>query len=185
MDDLPNVSKARNIAKEAANAKSGHHVAVACAVLSVCLERGKAASAEDSGHYITREITTQPDVVLRNRAADDRWFASLAPSDRYNYRRGSIESQPCNDGKSVTLTCIDGDPFAPAASTVFAELGRAHRRRDQTRCPEHIRNSAGTIVTDIIKRPVTATIAVRLRAKLICSPNCSLNRYRRFFGAAA
>jgi hypothetical protein len=28
---------------------------------------------------------------------------------------------------------------------------------------------------------MTATIAIRLRAKLICSPNCSLYRYRRFF----
>jgi hypothetical protein len=36
---------------------------------------------------------------------------------------GSIESQPGNDGKSVTLTCVDGYPFASAASTVFAELG--------------------------------------------------------------
>jgi hypothetical protein len=84
-----------------------------------------------------------------------------------------IESQPGNDGESVTLTCIDGDPFATAAATVFAELSRAHRRTDQPRCAEHIRDRAGTIVT--------AAIAIRLRAKLICGPNCSLYRYRRFF----
>ena len=52
------------------------------------LERGKAASAEDSGHYSTREITARLDAVLRNRAAVDRRFASPAPTGRYNYRMG-------------------------------------------------------------------------------------------------
>jgi len=95
--------------------------------------------------------------------------------------RGGIESQPGNDGKRVALTCIDGDPFASAASAIMAQVPWAHRRRDQTSCAEYIRNGSGTIVTAVIKRPMTATIAIRLPAKLICGPNCALYCHRRFF----
>jgi len=34
-----------------------------------------------------------------------------------------IESKSGNDGKRVTLACVDGDPFARAALAVAAKLG--------------------------------------------------------------
>ena len=44
----------------------------------------KSISAADPA----QNITTRLDAVLRNRAAIDRWFASPAPTCRYNYRMG-------------------------------------------------------------------------------------------------
>ena|SRR6266498_4847983 len=76
-------------------------------------------------------------------------------------RRG-IEPQPGNDRKSVALPGIDGYPFAAAALTVDAEFGGAYRRTDQTRCTEHIGNSARTIVTAVVKRFVTTAVAIGL-----------------------
>ena len=93
-----------------------------------------------------------------------------------------IESQPGDNGKSMAVACVNGDPFATAALPVPAKFSRAHRRIDHTRCAQHIRDSAGTIVAAIVKRLVTSTVPVRLRAKLICRPDCSLHWHRRFLG---
>ena len=96
-------------------------------------------------------------------------------------RRG-IESQPGYDGKGVPVPRIDGYPFATAAFSETAELRRTYRRADQTRCTEHVRDCTGTIVTGVIKRFVTPTVAVWLRAKSVRSPNRLLYFWRRFLG---
>ena len=82
----------------------------------------------------------------------------------------------------MAITRLNGDPFATAALAIPPEFGRAHRRTDQARCAQRIRDSAGTIIPAIVKRFVAAPVPVRFRAKLICSPNCSLHRHRRFLG---
>jgi len=108
-----------------------------------------------------------------NRLPAGRPFAAIA----IEWRR--VESQPGNDGKRVTLAGIDRDPFARAPLAVAAKLCRTHRRSDQTSCAQHIGNCAGTIISMIAKRFVTAAIAIPLVAKLVSGPNRALYRKRR------
>ena len=41
--------------------------------------------------------------------------------------RRRIESEPGNHGEGMAFARVDGDPFAGAAVSVTAELGRTHR----------------------------------------------------------
>jgi hypothetical protein len=82
-----------------------------------------------------------------------------------------VESEAGNHGEGVTFACVDGDPSAGAALSITAELGRAHRRADQTRRAQHIGNCSRTIIATIIKRFVTAAVTISLVTKLIACPD--------------
>ena len=105
------------------------------------------------------------------------------PFTRVAIKRRGVQTQPCNNCECVTFARVDGDPFTGTALAVAAKLRRTHRRVNQTSCSEHIGDRAGTIVTVILKRFVTAAVTIRLRPKLIPSPNrafywnrCTLGR---------
>ena len=89
-----------------------------------------------------------------------------------------VESQPGNDGERVTLARIDRDPFARAPFAVAAKPCRTHRRGDQTSRAQHVGDCAGTIVTVIVKRFVTAAVPVSFMSKLVGSPDRPFYRKR-------
>ena len=108
-----------------------------------------------------------------NRLPAGRPFAAMA----IEWRR--VESQPGNDGERVTLARINRDPFAETALAVAAKLCRTHRRADQTSRAQHVGDCAGTIVTVIVKRFVTAAVPVSFMAKLVGGPDRPFYRKRR------
>lgn len=108
-----------------------------------------------------------------NRLPAGRPFAAIA----IEWRR--VESQPGNDGERVTFARIDRDPFSRAPFAVAAKLRRTDRRGDQTSRAQHVGDCAGTIVSMIVKRFVTAAVAIPLVAKLVPGPNRALYRKRR------
>ena len=107
-----------------------------------------------------------------NRLPAGRPFPSIT------IERRRVESQPGNDGERVTLTRIDGDPFARTPLAVTAKLGGTHGRGDQTSRAQNIGNCAGTIVGVILERFVTAAIAIPLVAKLVPGPDRAFYRKR-------
>ena len=67
---------------------------------------------------------SQPDRMSRVETA--RWPINGLPARRpfagVTIERRRIESQASNHGESVTLACVDGDPFARAALAIAAKL---------------------------------------------------------------
>jgi len=98
-------------------------------------------------------VDLQPDRMPCIEAA--RWPISGVPTRRpfagVTIEWRGIEPQPGNDCERMTLARVDRDPFTGSALAVAAELGRTHRRADQTRRPQRIGDRSRTIVAMIIE----------------------------------
>src|SRR5664279_4057695 len=78
-----------------------------------------------------------------------------------NIRRG-IKPKTSDDRESVAVTCVNRDPLAVTALAKTSEIGRTHRRLNQARAAQRVRNRPGTIVCPVDKRGVAATETIWL-----------------------
>ena len=128
-----------------------------------------------------RAVISRRDGALRNRGERGGSSASGAPTGGKSCR-GGVEPKAGDHREAMPVPRINGDPFAAAATSIFAEFLGTHRRRNKSGCPQSIRDSAGTIVSGIFERTMAASVAVRLRTKLVGSPNGPLYCERRIRG---
>jgi len=98
-------------------------------------------------------VDLQPDRMPCIEAA--RWPVGRVPTwcpfARVAIKWRGVQAQPRNNCECVTLARVDRDPFTGSALAVAAELGRTHRRADQTRRPQRIGDRSRTIVAMIIE----------------------------------
>src|SRR5436190_1191119 len=94
-------------------------------------------------------------------------------------RRSGVEPEPGDDGEGVAVARVNCDPFSRPAAAVGAKFRRAQWHIHQSSASEGVGDSAGTIVTGIVKRLVAAAPAIRLRPQLVRRPDRALHRSRR------
>ena len=104
-----------------------------------------------------------------------RWLPGRLPNLASRDVRRRIKPKAGDHGESVTIARVDSNPFAFAAIAKAPKLGRTDRGRDQSGTAERKGNCTGTVVGVVTKRFVSATITIRLGAKLVRGPNRALH----------
>lgn len=84
---------------------------------------------------------------------------------------GCIETESSNERKSVSWTCVDGDPTTAATPAITNKALGRDWRGDRSRAQKRIGNSAGTIITAIPNGAVSPTPAVGFVAQPVGRPN--------------
>ena len=133
-----------------------------------------------------RREDLQPNRVARFEAACRRPFSYLPAGLPAVVRRDircRVKAQARDDGVSMAVARVNGDPFAATALAEITKLGRIDWRPEQTGRAERVRNCARTIVPAIGERFVAAAENVGFAMKLIRRPDgplhCQWRAFRR------
>ena len=88
---------------------------------------------------------------------------------------GCIQTQSGDDGKGMTVTRINSDPFSFACSAKGSEFVGTNRLSHQSGSGQDIRDCSRTIVASVEKFLVTAAITIWFPAKLVPRPDCCVS----------
>src|SRR5947209_6461194 len=82
-----------------------------------------------------------------------------------------VQTKPGDNRKCMSGPGINGDPATAAPFAEAHQIARGQGRTQQSRPVERERNRAGTVITAIVKRTVSAAPNIRLSPERVRSPD--------------